>query len=135
MRVEASIFISPYVTQRNPRYFERPENFEPERWENIDIPKFAYFPFGGGAKMCIGEPFARMEGLMVLATLAQKWRLERINETPVGIGSGTVLNPDQPMLMRPVRIPASTNVLHLRQQPPVFDPYQDTVRCRRKRVQ
>jgi cytochrome P450 len=106
-----SIFISPYVTQRNPRYFERPENFEPERWENIDIPKFAYFPFGGGAKMCIGEPFARMEGLMVLATLAQKWRLERISETPVGIGSGTVLNPDQPMMMRPVRIPAMANIV------------------------
>jgi cytochrome P450 len=105
-----SIFISPYVTQRNPRYFERPENFEPERWENINLPNFAYFPFGGGAKMCIGEPFARMEGLMVLATLAQKWRLERMSETPVGIGSGTVLNPNQPMMMRPVRIPATTNV-------------------------
>jgi cytochrome P450 len=105
-----SIFISPYVTQRNPRYFERPENFEPERWEKMDIPKFAYFPFGGGAKMCIGEPFARMEGLMVLATLAQKWRLERLNETPVGIGGGTVLNPDQPIVMRPIRITASANV-------------------------
>jgi cytochrome P450 len=105
-----SIFISPYVTQRNPKYFERPENFEPERWENIDIPKFAYFPFGGGAKMCIGEPFARMEGLMVLATLAQKWRLVPMSETPVGIGSGTVLNPDQPIMMRPVRMPPTTKV-------------------------
>lgn len=99
-----SIFVSPYVTQRNPRYFERPDEFEPERWENIDIPKFAYFPFGGGAKMCIGEPFARMEGLLALATLAQKWRLECVNEISVGIGKGTVLNPDQPILMRAVRI-------------------------------
>ena len=47
--------------------------------------------------MCIGEPFARLEGLFVLATLAQNWRLERLNETTVGIGNGTVLNPDQPM--------------------------------------
>jgi cytochrome P450 len=106
-----SIFISPYVTQRNPRYFQRPEKFEPERWEDINIPKFAYFPFGGGAKMCIGEPFARMEGLMVLATLAQRWRLECVSETPVGIGTGTVLNPDRPMMMRPVRISAMTNAV------------------------
>jgi cytochrome P450 len=102
-----SIFISPYVTQRNPKYFERPESFEPERWENSNIPKFAYFPFGGGAKMCIGESFARMEGLMVLATLAQKWRLERTEETPVGIRNGTVLDFDQPVRMRPVRASAA----------------------------
>ncbi len=97
-----SIFISPFVTQRNPRYFERPENFEPERWEESRAPKFAYFPFGGGAKMCIGEPFARLEGVLVLATLAQKWKLEREGSSPIGIGSGTVLNPDQAIVMRPI---------------------------------
>ncbi|HEX6546692.1 MAG TPA: cytochrome P450, partial [Bryobacteraceae bacterium] len=102
-----SIFISPYVTQRNPRYFERPDAFEPERWENSNIPKFAYFPFGGGAKMCIGEPFARMEGLLVLATLAQNWRLERTDETSVGIRSGTVLDFDKPVMMKPVRVSAA----------------------------
>jgi cytochrome P450 len=95
-----SIFVSPYITQRNPRYFERPESFEPERWEHINIPKFAYFPFGGGAKMCIGEPFARMEGLLALATLASRWTLQRDNKEPVGIGNGAVLNPDQAIIMR-----------------------------------
>lgn len=107
MARDESIFISPYVTQRNPQYFERPASFEPERWENGNIPKFAYFPFGGGAKMCIGEPFARTEGLMVLATLAQNWRLERTEETPVGIRSGTVLDFDHPVLMRPIRVTAA----------------------------
>ena len=97
-----SIFVSPYLTQRNPRYFERPESFEPERWEAISIPKFAYFPFGGGAKMCIGEPFARLEGVLALATLAQKWALQRVDEKPIGIGNGAVLNPDQEILLRPV---------------------------------
>ncbi len=58
--------------------------------------------------MCTGEPFARMEGLIVLATLAQKWRLECLSDTPVGLGSGTVLNPDQPMMMRPVPLREST---------------------------
>lgn len=97
-----SIFVSPYLTQRNPRYFERPASFEPERWEAISIPKFAYFPFGGGAKMCIGEPFARLEGALALATLAQKWALQRVDEKPIGIGNGAVLNPDQEIRLRPV---------------------------------
>ena len=97
-----SIFVSPYLTQRNPRYFERPDSFEPERWEAISIPKFAYFPFGGGAKMCIGEPFARLEGVLALATLAQKWTLQRENDGPVGMGHEAVLNPDGAIILRPV---------------------------------
>lgn len=94
-----SIFLSPYITQRNPRYFESPDEFRPERWDTINIPKFAYFPFGGGAKMCIGEPFARLEGLLALATLGQKWELVREDSGPVGIGNGAVLNPDRPIRM------------------------------------
>ena len=98
-----SIFVSPYITQRNPKYFARPDNFEPERWETINIPKFAYFPFGGGAKMCIGEPFARLEGLLALATLARNWILPLETGTPVKIGAGAISNPDQPILLRPIR--------------------------------
>ena len=96
-----SIFLSPYITQRNPRYFHDPDLFQPERWDDIDIPKFAYFPFGGGAKVCIGEPFARMEALFALATLGQKWELLRQTQTPVGIGNGALLNPDQQIMMHP----------------------------------
>ena len=94
-----SIFVSPYITQRNEKYFERPESFMPERWEKSNIPRFAYFPFGGGAKMCIGEPFARMEGLLALATLAQKWTLERDSQEPLNVGNGAILNPDRKILM------------------------------------
>lgn len=105
-----SIFLSPYITQRNPAYFEDPDAFRPERWDNLQIPKFAWFPFGGGAKMCIGEPFARLEGLLALATLAQKWTLIRESDAPVGIGSGPVLNPDQQIIMRPqLRAHAAAN--------------------------
>lgn len=97
----ASIFLSPYITHRNEKYFDRPEQFEPERWQNsAAIPKFAYFPFGGGAKMCIGEPFAKLEGVLALATLARMWKLENAETTPVGIGTGFLLNPDRPLLMR-----------------------------------
>ena len=74
-----SIFIaSPYVTHRDARWFPNPEQFDPERFtpEARDArPKFAYFPFGGGARVCIGERFAWMEGVLVLATLAQRWQL------------------------------------------------------------
>jgi cytochrome P450 len=70
--------LSPYVMHRDPRWFPDPERFDPERWtpEARDArPKFSYFPFGGGARICIGERFAWMEGALVLATLAQKWKL------------------------------------------------------------
>jgi len=65
----AILILSPYVTHRNPRYFPDPERFDPER----ERPKFAYFPFGGGARVCIGERFAWMEGTLALAAIAQKW--------------------------------------------------------------
>jgi len=94
----SSVFLSPYITQRDPRYFERPEAFEPERWDAAAPPKFAYFPFGGGAKMCIGEPFSRMEGVLILATVARKWRLQHAGN-PVDISAGITLAPDRPLLM------------------------------------
>jgi len=96
----ASVFVSPYVTQRNPRYFDRPESFEPERWETIAPPKFAYFPFGGGAKMCIGEPFAKTEGVIVLAMLSRRWRLVLADTANVGPAPGMLLNPNRPILVR-----------------------------------
>jgi len=70
--------VSPYVMQRNSRWFPDPESFDPERWtpEARDVrPKFSYFPFGGGARVCIGERFAWMEGVLMIAAIAQKWKL------------------------------------------------------------
>jgi cytochrome P450 len=70
--------LSPYLVQRDPRWFPNPENFDPDRWtpEARDArPKFSYFPFGGGARVCVGERFAWMEGVIVIAAIAQKWRL------------------------------------------------------------
>ena len=74
----AVIFMSPYVTQRDRRFFECPERFEPARWTpefKAELPRFAYFPFGGGVRQCIGEHFAWMELVLVVATVAQQWRL------------------------------------------------------------
>ena len=98
----ASVFMSPFITQRNERYFPDPEEFKPERWLAGQPAKFAYFPFGGGAKMCIGEPFARMEGVLALAQLAQKWRITCSNGERIRIGAGMLLRPDSAILLRVV---------------------------------
>jgi cytochrome P450 len=69
--------VSPYVVQRDARWFPDPEKFDPERWTpeaREARPKFSYFPFGGGARVCIGERFAWMEGVILMAAIAQKWR-------------------------------------------------------------
>jgi cytochrome P450 len=74
-------FFSQYLIQRNPEHFPDPLHFEPERFtpENkAGRSKFVYFPFGAGSRQCIGESFAWMESTLVLATLAQKWRLRLI---------------------------------------------------------
>ena len=70
------VLLSPYVTQRDARWFAGPDEFRPERWleEDSARPKFAYFPFGGGSRVCIGERFAGMEGVLLLAVIAQRWR-------------------------------------------------------------
>jgi cytochrome P450 len=72
------VVVSQWVTHRDPRWFPDPERFDPERFDlaaKEARPKFAYFPFGGGPRVCIGEGFAWMEGVLVLAAIARRWRL------------------------------------------------------------
>ena len=72
------VWISPYAMHRLPQYFPNPDEFDPERFtpENEKaIPKFAYIPFGGGARVCIGNSFALMEAHLILATIAQQYQL------------------------------------------------------------
>jgi cytochrome P450 len=74
----AEIFLSPYLVQRSPRYFDDPLAFKPERWEAItltDLPQFAFFPFGGGPRGCLGEQFAWPELILTIASIARRWEL------------------------------------------------------------
>ena len=74
----AMILMSTYVSHRDPKYFPDPERFDPDRWlpEHAERrPKFSYFPFGGGTRVCIGERFAWMEGILLLAVILQQWKL------------------------------------------------------------
>jgi cytochrome P450 len=77
-----AIFImSQWVMHRDSRFFAEPERFDPDRWTpafKSSLPKFAYFPFGGGPRQCIGESFAWMELVLVVATIAQRWRLRLV---------------------------------------------------------
>jgi cytochrome P450 len=70
--------MSQFIVHRDARWFPDPERFDPERWSvdrQAERPRFAYFPFGGGPRQCIGEQFAWTEGVLLLATIARKWRV------------------------------------------------------------
>jgi cytochrome P450 len=74
----SNIVLSQWVTHRDPRWFADPERFLPERWSEETsgkVPRFAYFPFGGGPRVCIGAGFAMMEATLLLATIAQRFRM------------------------------------------------------------
>jgi cytochrome P450 len=75
------LVMSPYIMQRDPRFYRDAERFDPDRWTpafRAALPKFAYFPFGGGPRQCIGESFAWMELILVVATIAQQRRLRLV---------------------------------------------------------
>lgn len=81
-----TVLMSQWVMHRDPRYFADPTVFRPERW--LDglarrLPAFAYFPFGGGPRRCIGQGFAHMEAMLLVATIAQRYRLRTVPDHPV----------------------------------------------------
>ena len=78
---DTNVLISQLIMHRDARYFPEPERFDPDRWSASDprgasLPRFAYFPFGGGPRVCIGAGFAMMEAVLLLATIAQQFRIQ-----------------------------------------------------------
>lgn len=97
------VVVSPWVIHRDPRFYDEPERFVPDRWTpafKASLPKLAYLPFGGGNRVCIGEGFAWTEGILVLATLAQRWRLRPAGTGPVGYRAMLTLRPRGGLPMR-----------------------------------
>lgn len=79
----ALVLMSGWVTHHDARFYPEPFRFVPERWlEESSRPRFAYYPFGGGSRICIGEQFAWLEGILVLATIAARWRLRLVPGHP-----------------------------------------------------
>ena len=101
---DALVLVSPYVTQRDKRFWENADEFVPERWEKQTIKevgaKFVYFPFSRGVRSCIGESFTWMEGVLLIATLAQNWKLNLMPEQKIGLKPLMTLRPKYGMKMR-----------------------------------
>ncbi len=94
--------ICQYVTHHDPRWYPDPFRFDPERWtpEAQEMrPKFAYYPFGSGPRVCIGEGFAWMEGILLLATLAQQWQMRLVPGHAVVMKPVVTLRPRHGMQM------------------------------------
>jgi len=92
----AIVVLSPFVTHRDPRWYPEPLRFDPERFTEeaqAARPRYAYFPFGGGPRVCIGEGFARTEARLVLATLAQRVRFRAASAGPVELHPRVTLRP------------------------------------------
>jgi cytochrome P450 len=97
-------FFSQYIIQRSAEYYPEPMRFDPRRFlpENkATRPRFAYFPFGAGNRQCIGEAFAWMEGVLMLSTIAQKWRLRFVPGQTVDVQPKITLRPKYPMIFVP----------------------------------
>ena len=98
-----NVYMVPYVVQRDPRYFEDPERFRPERW--LDglagrLPRFACFSFGGGPRLCIGQPFEMLESVLILSTIAQQWQLRLAADQRTELLPALTLRPKYGMRMQ-----------------------------------
>ena len=94
----SSVVMSQWVIHRDATHFPQPERFRPERWLTTDrdaLPRLAYFPFGAGSRICIGEGFAWMEGVLTIASVASRWRFELL--------PGQRITPKPRLTLRPSR--------------------------------
>ena len=111
VRAGTQVLVSPWTTHRHPRYWDDPEAFDPERFSPARAEgrhPFAYFPFGGGPRICIGNAFAMMEAQLILAMISQRFRLELAPGARVEPERGITLRPapSVPVYLRP-RLPAA----------------------------
>jgi cytochrome P450 len=98
----ANVVMSPWILHRDARFFGHPHQFDPDRWtpgNAPDLPRFAYFPFGGGPRLCIGASFALMEANLLVASIAQRFQLRLVPGHPVAARPGITLRPRHGMPM------------------------------------
>jgi cytochrome P450 len=96
-------FLCPYTMHRHPDYFPDPMKFDPDRWTSeftASLPKGAYFPFGGGPRICIGEHFSWAELTLAVVTIAQRWDMELSPGQTIGISPTLTLRPKTGIKMK-----------------------------------
>ena len=117
----AQLLMGQWVVHRDPRWYPNPEAFDPDRWEDMkSLPRFAYFPFGGGPRVCIGNHFAMMEATLLLAIAMQRYRFELLPGQRLDLAPSVTLRPkgpgirmrvhERPRLARSIRPPAPIQV-------------------------
>jgi cytochrome P450 len=97
-----TVVMAQWVVHRDPRWWDEPNVFRPHRWTeqmHSKLHRFAYFPFGGGPRVCVGNTFAMVEMVLVLAVLASKWRFEYAGKGEIGFRPKMTLSPDGPVQM------------------------------------
>jgi cytochrome P450 len=98
-----NVLMCQWIVHRDPRWFDQPSEFHPSRWTadfQHTLPKYAYFPFGGGPRACIGNHFAMLEAVLILATMIQRVELTLIDREPMTILPAITLRPAKPVAMR-----------------------------------
>jgi cytochrome P450 len=98
----AWVFVSPWSLHRNARWFPDPDRFDPERFSeeaNRTRLPFSYVPFGAGGRRCLGESFAELEGLLILATIASRIRLHLVEDQAIQPEPVMTLRPNVPIQM------------------------------------
>jgi cytochrome P450 len=99
----STVLVSPFISHRDKRFWDNADEFLPERWESQSVKeagqKNIYFPFGGGVRRCIGESFAWTEGILLLATIARKWKLNLDPAQKIGLKPLITLRPKYGMRM------------------------------------
>ena len=95
------VMLSQYAVHRSPEWWDDPETFDPDRWlDTGDQPRFAYFPFGGGPRHCIGKHLAMLEAQVIMATLAKRFRLEGTQSGPLKLRPSLTMHPESGVEMR-----------------------------------
>ncbi|MFC4551281.1 MULTISPECIES: cytochrome P450 [Halorussus] len=98
---DAAVMLSQWAIHRSERYWDAPDEFDPDRWSReVDRPRFAYFPFGGGPRHCIGKHLATLEAKLILARTAQRYRLEYARERDPELRPTLTMHPRDGMPMR-----------------------------------
>jgi cytochrome P450 len=98
------VVVSPWLLHHDPRWWPDPEVFRPERWlAETERPRYAFIPFGGGPRVCIGEPFARLEAAMLLSSIARRWRFASRTDRAPDLQAVVTLRPRGGLPMVAVR--------------------------------